>query len=304
MRKATIIALFASVALPLSAYAQDSGSTAPTDGSTPPAASDSTDTGSSTPDAANSGDSGTSTDSGTMDSGASSGSSDAGSADSMESDSADSTAPADTSSSQTADSGPFVTMPPSGAWRASDLEGKDVYDTQGESIGEITDVLVSEDGKLMAVLVGVGGFLGIGEKDVAVSMSALEFGPGKTEGLKTEEEANAAASAAAGSGGTGMAGGTGTAGGTTGGTGMAGGTAGGEAAPAPEATAEPQEPVVGEDNLPDRIVLNVSREQLEQAPAYGEPESEGEDSESGEASTDPASGDASQPASGDTAPAN
>ena len=51
----------------------------------------------------------------------------------------------DTATSDTAmasDSGPFVTVPPSGAWRATDLDGKDVYGAEGESIGEITDVLM------------------------------------------------------------------------------------------------------------------------------------------------------------------
>lgn len=288
MRKSIIVALLAGVALPLGAHAQDSGTTAPAGDTTPPAASDTGTVGT-----AGSGASGMSTDTGgaasgsSMDSEAPASGSAATSSDTMSSD----TATSDTA--MASDSGPFVTVPPSGAWRATDLDGKDVYGAEGESIGEITDVLVSEDGKVMAVLVGVGGFLGIGEKDVAVSMAALEFGPGKTEGLKTEEEANAAASTASGTGSM--------AGGSAGGTGMSGGTTGGAEAPA--ASAEPEEPVVGEDNLPDRIVLNVSREQLEQAPAYGEPEEESDSTDSGMTSTDPASGDASQPATGTTAPA-
>ena len=66
------------------------------------------------------------------------------------------------------------------------------------------------------------------------------------------------------------------------------------------------EPVVGEDNLPDKIVLNVSREQLENAPAYGEPEDDGADdaADGSAAPTDPAAGEPSQPATGGTAPAN
>ncbi|ORE88124.1 PRC-barrel domain-containing protein [Aurantimonas sp. 22II-16-19i] len=294
MRKSIIVALLAGVALPLGAHAQDSGTTPPAGGTTPPAASD---TGTS-----GSGASGMSTDTGGAASGSSMGSeapvsgSAATSSGSMGSDATTSGTASDTAmaSDMAGDGDPFVTVPPSGAWRATDLDGKDVYGADGESIGEITDVLVSEDGRVMAVLVGVGGFLGIGEKDVAVSMAALEFGPGKTEGLKTEEEANAASSTASGTGSM--------AGGSAGGTGMAGGTAGGAEAPA--ASAEPEEPVVGEDNLPDRIVLNVSREQLEEAPAFGEPEEESGSADSGMTSTDPASGDASQPAVGGTAPAN
>ena len=165
----------------------------------------------------------------------------------------DSEAGADMASAE----GPFVTVEPTGSWRASDLEGKEVYDTTGENIGSISDVLLSEQGEVLAVLVGVGGFLGIGEKDVAVSMDALEFGPGKTEGLPTEAEAEATADAAAPAAP------------------AAGGMAADPAAPAGGAettasTTEPVTPVVGEDNLPDRIVLNVTREELESAPAYGE----------------------------------
>jgi sporulation protein YlmC with PRC-barrel domain len=45
---------------------------------------------------------------------------------------------------------------------------KNVYDPQDNKIGEIMDVLVDQDGKLTALIIGVGGFLGAGEKDVAV----------------------------------------------------------------------------------------------------------------------------------------
>ncbi|WP_185982925.1 PRC-barrel domain-containing protein [Aureimonas mangrovi] len=160
--------------------------------------------------------------------------------------------------------GPFVTVPPTGAWRVSDLEGKNVEDATGESIGSISDVLVDENGEVIAVLVGVGGFLGIGAKDVAVSMEALEFGPGSTEGLSTAPAADAA---------------------------PAGGTAPAAEAPAEADTAEAP-PVIGEDNLPDRIVLNVTRDELEAAPAYGEPEDAAADAGGGE--TAPAGGTAPQ----------
>jgi hypothetical protein len=160
--------------------------------------------------------------------------------------------------------GPFVTVPPTGTWRVTNLEGKAVFDAKGDNIGDISDVLVNEDGEVIAVLVGVGGFLGIGEKDVAVSMSALEFGPGKTEGLKTEEqrrqELEAEAQAAAEMPTNDVTG--------TSSTGTMGGSDN-------TAYVEPQadnEPVVGEDNLPSRIVLNVTREALEAAPAYDDVE--------------------------------
>jgi sporulation protein YlmC with PRC-barrel domain len=50
---------------------------------------------------------------------------------------------------------------------------QNVYDPSNAKIGEIADVLVGKDGKIEAFIVSVGGFLGIGEKDVAVPFSAV-----------------------------------------------------------------------------------------------------------------------------------
>jgi sporulation protein YlmC with PRC-barrel domain len=52
---------------------------------------------------------------------------------------------------------------------------QNVYDPSDAKIGEIMDVLVDHDGKIKALIVGVGGFLGAGEKDVAVPFKAVEF---------------------------------------------------------------------------------------------------------------------------------
>jgi sporulation protein YlmC with PRC-barrel domain len=56
----------------------------------------------------------------------------------------------------------------------SNLMGTQVYTGENESLGEINDVLLAEGGGLKAVVVGVGGFLGIAERDVAVPWEALE----------------------------------------------------------------------------------------------------------------------------------
>ena len=60
----------------------------------------------------------------------------------------------------------------------SRLIGQPVYSSQGddaENIGNISDLVFDENGQITAVIVGVGGFLGIGEKAVAVDFGALEF---------------------------------------------------------------------------------------------------------------------------------
>lgn len=60
---------------------------------------------------------------------------------------------------------------------AADFVGKTVYAPDGASVGEVNDFFVTQDGKVQAVVIGVGGFLGIGEKDVAVSMPAIQMQP-------------------------------------------------------------------------------------------------------------------------------
>jgi sporulation protein YlmC with PRC-barrel domain len=57
----------------------------------------------------------------------------------------------------------------------SDYIGKRVYDASGNDIGEVNDIILSADGKLAATILGVGGFLGIGEKDVAVPVGAVKI---------------------------------------------------------------------------------------------------------------------------------
>jgi sporulation protein YlmC with PRC-barrel domain len=58
-------------------------------------------------------------------------------------------------------------------WRSSKLIGATVYGPDNASIGNVNDVLFDNNGKLRAVVIGVGGFLGVGEKDVAVPFETL-----------------------------------------------------------------------------------------------------------------------------------
>ena len=50
---------------------------------------------------------------------------------------------------------------------------QNIYDPEDNKIGEIMDVLVDREGKATALIIGVGGFLGMGEKDVAVPFDAV-----------------------------------------------------------------------------------------------------------------------------------
>ena len=63
----------------------------------------------------------------------------------------------------------------SGDVSAKELLSENVVNAANESIGDINDVLIGHDGRVAAVIVGVGGFLGMGEKDVALPYDQLTF---------------------------------------------------------------------------------------------------------------------------------
>ena len=60
-------------------------------------------------------------------------------------------------------------------WTAEALIGRTVENSNGDNLGEINNVIINEQGNVVAAVIGVGGFLGIGEKNVAVPFDALEF---------------------------------------------------------------------------------------------------------------------------------
>ena len=61
------------------------------------------------------------------------------------------------------------------AWRASKLVGLNVYNDQNEKLGDISEVLLDKSGKVAGVVIGVGGFLGMGQHDIMVDMAKLKF---------------------------------------------------------------------------------------------------------------------------------
>jgi sporulation protein YlmC with PRC-barrel domain len=67
------------------------------------------------------------------------------------------------------------TMATSGQWRASKLVGLNVYNEQNEKLGDISEVLIDTSGKVTGVVIGVGGFLGIGQRDILVGLDKLRF---------------------------------------------------------------------------------------------------------------------------------
>src|ERR1700712_4777478 len=62
-----------------------------------------------------------------------------------------------------------------GQWRTSKLVGLNVYNDNNEKLGDISELLIDQTGKVQAVIIGVGGFLGMGSHDVAVAFDKLKF---------------------------------------------------------------------------------------------------------------------------------
>ena len=63
-------------------------------------------------------------------------------------------------------------LPPD-SWTITNYYKQNVYDKGQNTVGKIDDVLVDKSGKITALMVGVGGFLGMGEKDVALPFTAV-----------------------------------------------------------------------------------------------------------------------------------
>ena len=69
----------------------------------------------------------------------------------------------------------FLDTQSASEWRSSKLIGTKVISTNNQSIGEIEDVLIDNSGMIKGVVIGVGGFLGMGEKNVAIPFTALNL---------------------------------------------------------------------------------------------------------------------------------
>lgn len=120
-------------------------------------------------------------------------------------------------------------------WRSSKLVGLDIYNRADEKIGDINEILLDKDGKVKAVIIGVGGFLGMGEHDVAVSMDKLKF-------MEEPHKAAARADAKTDARSDGKA------------------TTGSAAAPARTSTTD--------DWVPDHAVMDATKDQLKAMPQF------------------------------------
>jgi sporulation protein YlmC with PRC-barrel domain len=125
-----------------------------------------------------------------------------------------------------------------GNWRASKLMGLDVYNEANEKLGDVNEIILDKTGKVSAVVIGVGGFLGMGEHDIAVSMDKLKF---VEEPVKTSSTAPA----------------------TTRDT-----TTGAATAPANTATTTTTRAADANDWAPDHAVMSGTKDQLKAMPQF------------------------------------
>jgi PRC-barrel domain len=78
------------------------------------------------------------------------------------------------------DAAKFVASQSSDQWVFSKFKGTDVLGPDNAQVGDVNDMLFDKNGKILGLIVGVGGFLGIGEKNVAIEMSSFQPVPPDT----------------------------------------------------------------------------------------------------------------------------
>jgi len=162
------------------------------------------------------------------------------------------TSPAPT---QPAGSGQVITQMTPDMMRGSKLMGVDVYGADNQKIGDIDEVLVGKDGRIQAVVVGVGGFLGIGQKDVAIPYDQVQW--------MADEPAQAAAGQTAPA--------TNTAGGVTTPASPLSGASGGQPSTTGSTSAAGTTATTGagaDDDGPARAVVRMTKADLQNAPEF------------------------------------
>jgi hypothetical protein len=160
---------------------------------------------------------------------------DATKADAAKSDAAKSDARPPVAAQSTTAAPAAKTAQQSGEWRASKLVGLNVYNDSNEKIGDINELISGKDGKIQTVVIGVGGFLGLGEHRVGLTWDQIKF---VDEPVKTSSTAPATS--------------TSTRPATT-----------GSAAPAATTTT-----ASGTRDYPDHAVVSMTKDQLKALPAF------------------------------------
>ena len=167
---------------------------------------------------------------------------------------ASSTMGSTSTTSGAAASGQLMTQMQPDMMRGSKLMGTDIYGSDNQKIGDLDDVILDRQGKVQAIVVGVGGFLGIGEKNVAIPYDQVQWMSSQEVQAQNNQ-----------SSGTTTAGGTNNAGGMTTASGGAsqpattGSTAGGTTAAGSSGS---------NDTMPARGMVRMTKADLQNAPEF------------------------------------
>src|SRR5215831_14944143 len=73
----------------------------------------------------------------------------------------------------------FVSSQKPDQWLASKFKGTDVVGSDNQKIGDVSDILFDKTGKIEAFVISVGGFLGVGSKEVALAPNSFDVVPGQ-----------------------------------------------------------------------------------------------------------------------------
>lgn len=167
---------------------------------------------------------------------------------------ASSSSTAGASASAGAGSGQFLQSQSANHFLASEFIGTQVVGTNNERIGDVNNLLFDRSGRVEGVVIGVGGFLGIGEKNVAVRMSDVQIVPAEAAGDNTRTSSTGAGNTGANTGSA-TGGNTGSSSGAASSTTTGGGTASTSASGSMDPT-----------NV--RLKISMTKEQLNGAPSF------------------------------------
>jgi len=132
----------------------------------------------------------------------------------------------------------WLTQPSDDLFLVSRLTGLEVYNSNGQDLGDITEVLIDHSGKAQAIVLSVGGVLGVGERNVAVPFALVKFSP-RWPAATSSENATIPPSNALG-----------------------------ELSLSPVPTGVPPESAHTPSNVPERVIIDLSPDQLMAAPAF------------------------------------
>lgn len=144
----------------------------------------------------------------------------------------------------------FMTEMRPGMWRATKLDGLDVYNDNNEKVGDINELLLDSSGKVQAVIIGVGGFLGMGERYVAVPFEQIRW---SNESVRSARAGSTSTSPSGSSSSATAPSGTSDRSDVTGSTRSGSSTSSGD---------------VSTRGYPDHALLNMTKEQLRSAPEF------------------------------------